>query len=50
MMEMSMVAEGYYAAKKRYKLNQRMVPNTIIDAVHSILYDKMPKPFKKIDR
>jgi glycerol-3-phosphate dehydrogenase (NAD(P)+) len=22
MMEMSMVAEGYYAAKKRYKLNQ----------------------------
>jgi glycerol-3-phosphate dehydrogenase (NAD(P)+) len=36
MMEMSMVAEGYYA-KKRYKLNQAYGAKTpIIDAVHSL--------------
>ena len=40
MMEMSMVAEGYYAAKSAYKLNQAYGAKTpIIDAVYSILYD-----------
>jgi glycerol-3-phosphate dehydrogenase (NAD(P)+) len=39
MMEMSMVAEGYYAAKVLTNLIRRTVPNTIIDAVHSILYE-----------
>jgi glycerol-3-phosphate dehydrogenase (NAD(P)+) len=40
MMEMSMVAEGYYAVKSAYKLNQAYGANTpIIDAVHSILYE-----------
>ena len=40
MMEMSMVAEGYYAAKSAYKLNQAYGAKTpIIDAVHSILYE-----------
>jgi glycerol-3-phosphate dehydrogenase (NAD(P)+) len=39
MMEMSMVAEGYYAAKSAYKLNQGYGAKTpIIDAVHEILY------------
>jgi glycerol-3-phosphate dehydrogenase (NAD(P)+) len=40
MMEMSMVAEGYYAAKSAYKLNQGYGASTpIIDAVYSILYE-----------
>ncbi|MGZ9677088.1 NAD(P)H-dependent glycerol-3-phosphate dehydrogenase [Flavobacterium sp. GNP001] len=40
MMEMSMVAEGYYAAKSAFKLNQAYGAKTpIIDAVHSILYE-----------
>jgi len=39
-MEMSMVAEGYYAAKSAYKLNQGYGAKTpIIDAVHEILYE-----------
>ncbi|WP_291147415.1 NAD(P)H-dependent glycerol-3-phosphate dehydrogenase [Flavobacterium sp. UBA7680] len=40
MMEMSMVAEGYYAAKSAYKLNQGYGAKTpIIDAVYAVLYD-----------
>ncbi len=40
MMEMSMIAEGYYAAKSAYKLNQGYGANTpIIDAVYEILYE-----------
>ncbi|WP_278034574.1 NAD(P)H-dependent glycerol-3-phosphate dehydrogenase [Flavobacterium nitratireducens] len=40
MMEMSMVAEGYYATKSAYKLNQGYGAKTpIIDAVHDILYE-----------
>lgn len=40
MMEMSMVAEGYYAAKSAYKLNLAYGAKTpIIDAVYSILYE-----------
>lgn len=40
MMEMSMVAEGYYAVKSAYKLNKGYAAKTpIIDAVYSILYD-----------
>lgn len=39
MMDMSMVAEGYYATKSAYKLNQTYGAKTpIIDAVYSILY------------
>lgn len=39
-MEMSMVAEGYYAVKSAYKLNQGYGAKTpIIDAVYSILYE-----------
>jgi glycerol-3-phosphate dehydrogenase (NAD(P)+) len=35
-----MVAEGYYAAKSAYKLNQAYGAKTpIIDAVYSILYE-----------
>ena len=38
-MEMSMVAEGYYAVKSAYKLNQMYQAKTpIIDAVYQILY------------
>ena len=40
-MEMSMVAEGYYAAKSAWELNQKLGAKTpIIDAVHNILYEK----------
>ena len=40
MMEMSMVAEGYYAVKSAYKLNQAYGAKTpIIDSVYSILYE-----------
>jgi glycerol-3-phosphate dehydrogenase (NAD(P)+) len=50
-MEMSMVAEGYYATKSAYKLNQEYKANTpIIDAVYSILYDgkSAKKVFEKL--
>lgn len=40
MMEMSMVAEGYYAVKSAYKLNQEYKAQTpVIDAVYKILYE-----------
>jgi glycerol-3-phosphate dehydrogenase (NAD(P)+) len=40
MLEMSMVAEGYYATKSAYQLNQSYGAKTpIIDAVYSILYE-----------
>lgn len=50
-MEMSMVAEGYYATKSAYKLNQAHGAKTpIIDAVYAVLYEnKEPKKvFKKL--
>jgi len=45
MLEMSMVAEGYYATKSAFLINQKNKANTpIIDAVYTILYDhKNPK-------
>lgn len=45
MMEMSMVAEGYYAAKSAFLLNEKNQAKTpIIDAVYAILYrNKNPK-------
>jgi glycerol-3-phosphate dehydrogenase (NAD(P)+) len=51
MMEMSMVAEGYYATKSAYNLNLGYGAKTpIIDAVYSILYEgKSAKAvFKKL--
>jgi len=51
MMEMSMVAEGYYAAKSAYLLKKdNKVKTPIIDAVYDILYqNKNPKSiFKKL--
>ncbi len=44
-MEMSMVAEGYYATKSAYNLNKEYGAKTpIIDAVYAVLYDnKDPK-------
>ena len=53
MMEMSMVAEGYYAAKSAHLINEIEKEKTktpIIDAVYSILYEgKEPKKvFKKL--
>ena len=51
MMEMSMVAEGYYAAKSAWELNQTYQAKTpIIDAVHEILYEgkEAKKVFKKL--
>jgi len=39
MLEMSMIAEGYYATKSAYEINQKNKAVTpIIDAVYSILY------------
>lgn len=51
MLEMSMVAEGYYATKSAYKLNQEKGARTpIIDAVYNVLYQgKDPKKvFEKL--
>lgn len=50
-MEMSMIAEGFYAAKSAYKIKQENGTKTpIIDAVYAILYEnKSPKKeFKKL--
>ncbi len=52
-MEMNMVAEGYYAAKSAYLINQKNKKKTrmpIIEAVYAILYEgKDPKRvFKKL--
>ena len=53
-MEMSMVAEGYYATKSAYELNEdrgaKKAKTPIINAVYNILYqDKNPKKvFKKL--
>ncbi|MGV6846384.1 MAG: NAD(P)H-dependent glycerol-3-phosphate dehydrogenase [Lutibacter sp.] len=51
MMEMSMIAEGYYAVKSAYKINEKNKAKTpIIDAVYQVLYkQKNPKMiFKKL--
>ena len=52
-MEMSMVAEGYYATKSAYLLNsesKKQARTPIIDAVYQVLYEsKNPKKvFKKL--
>ena len=49
MMEMSMVAEGYYASKSAYLLNEsKKVETPIINAVYNILYkNKNPKKIFK---
>jgi glycerol-3-phosphate dehydrogenase (NAD(P)+) len=50
-MEMSMIAEGYYATKSAFKMKEENGAKTpIIDTVYSILYDnKNPKKeFKKL--
>jgi len=45
MMEMSMIAEGYYAVKSAYIINEKNKAKTpIIDAVYAVLYEhKNPK-------
>ncbi|SEC43330.1 glycerol-3-phosphate dehydrogenase (NAD(P)+) [Tenacibaculum sp. MAR_2009_124] len=51
MFEMSMVAEGYYAANSAYKIKKENEAKTpIIDAVYNILYDKKEAKdeFKKL--
>ena len=51
MIEMSMVAEGYYATKSAYKLNKKNGADTpVIDAVYRVLYEHAePKEeFKKL--
>jgi glycerol-3-phosphate dehydrogenase (NAD(P)+) len=50
-LEMSMIAEGYYATKSAYKINKdHGVRTPILNAVHGILYEnKNPKKvFKKL--
>jgi glycerol-3-phosphate dehydrogenase (NAD(P)+) len=50
-MEMSMIAEGYYAVKSAYKLNQGYGAQTpIIDAVYAVLYEgkEAKAVFKKL--
>ena len=49
MMEMSMVAEGYYAAKSAYRIKENFkkeVKTPIIDAVYKVLYEQ--KNAKKV--
>lgn len=54
MMEMNMVAEGYYATRSAYQLNQdrgkQKAKTPIINAVYAVLYDKKnpKKVFKKL--
>lgn len=51
MMEMSMVAEGYYAAKSAHQLNEKLQAKTpIIDAVYDVLYEgkEARRVFKKL--
>jgi glycerol-3-phosphate dehydrogenase (NAD(P)+) len=51
MMEMVMVAEGYYATKSAYEINQKNGANTpIIDTVYSVLYEgkDAKKEFQKL--
>lgn len=54
MMEMNMVAEGYYATKSAYQLNEakgdKRAKTPIINAVYGILYEgKNPKKvFRKL--
>ena len=50
-MEMSMIAEGYYATKSAHKIKEEKGTNTpIIDAVYNVLYDNKDakKEFKKL--
>lgn len=50
-MEMNMVAEGYYATKSAYLMNQELKAKTpIIDAVYDVLYNnkEAKKVFKKL--
>ena len=50
MMEMEMVAEGYYGTKCIYEINKKYgVEMPVLNCVHSILYDKVPAQ-KAIDR
>ena len=39
MMEMNMVAEGYYASKSAFELNKGKAKTPIIDAVYAVLYE-----------
>ncbi len=53
MMEMNMVAEGYYATKSAFEINKNKTKKTklfIIDAVHAILYQNASpkKTFQKL--
>ena len=48
---MNMVAEGYYATKSAYLMNQELKAKTpIIDAVYDVLYNnkEAKKVFKKL--
>ena len=50
-MEMSMIAEGYYATKSAFKIKEENGANTpIIDAVFNVLYQNKSakKEFKKL--
>ena len=49
-MEMNMVAEGYYATKSAFLLNEKKTRTPIINAVYEVLYEnKNPKKvFKKL--
>jgi glycerol-3-phosphate dehydrogenase (NAD(P)+) len=51
MMEMSMVAEGYYATKSAWQINQKNKAKTpILDAVYEVLYESKnaKKVFQKL--
>jgi glycerol-3-phosphate dehydrogenase (NAD(P)+) len=50
-MEMSMIAEGYYATKSAFRMKEENGANTpIINAVYTVLYENKnaQKEFKKL--
>ena len=45
-LEMNMIAEGYYATKSLYEINQKFaVDMPILSSVYRIIYEKMSPAF-----
>ena len=52
LLEMDMIAEGYYGSKSAFQINKKFKSNTpILDTVYTIMYEKTnaKKAFKKLE-